>query len=123
MLKVLHNSFSSEIVLPSSFRIILSLFEFLFEKVGKTVLQNVLLLVTFLVSKLLKYSFLVVLKRFLQKLRYTLYFFLSVKDFDFKYLFLNLYRFIISLCKFFCHKRCLICSNIFLFHRDILIEN
>ena len=104
MLKVLHNSFSSEIVLPSSFRIILSLFEFLFEKVGTTVLQNVLLSVTFLVSRLLKYSFLVVLKSFLQKLRYILYFFLLVKDLDFKYLFLNLDCFIISLCKFFVIK-------------------
>ena len=43
MLKVLHNSFSSEIVLPSSFRIILSLFKLLFEKVGTTVLQTTVL--------------------------------------------------------------------------------
>ena len=62
MLKVLHNSFSSEIVLLSSFRIILLLFEFLFEKVGTTVLQTVLLSVTFLVSRLFKYSLLLVVK-------------------------------------------------------------
>ena len=104
MLKVLNYSFSSEIVLPSSFRIILSLFEFLFEKVGTTVLQNALLSVTFLVSRLLKYSFLVVLKGFLQKLRCILHCFLYVKDLDLKYLFLNLDRFIISLCKFFVIK-------------------
>ena len=54
MLKVLHNFFSSKIVLPSSFRTILSLFKLLFEKVGTTVLQNVLLSVIFLVTKLLK---------------------------------------------------------------------
>ena len=61
--------FLSEIVLPSSFRIVLSLFEYLFEKRGTTVPQKVLLSVTFLVSKLLKYTFLVVLKSFLEKLR------------------------------------------------------
>ena len=50
VLKILHNSFSSETVLPSSFRKVLSLFEiFLFEKPGTTVLQKALLLVTFLV--------------------------------------------------------------------------
>ena len=69
MLKVLHNFFLSEIVLPSSFRIVLSLFEYLFEKRGTTVPQKGLLSVTFLVSKLLKYTFLVVLKSFLEKLR------------------------------------------------------
>ena len=54
-----------------------------------------------------KYSFLMVLKSLLKKLRCILQFFLSVKEFDFKYLFLNLDRLMISLCKFFCHKRCL----------------
>ena len=44
MLKVLHNSFSFETVLSTSFKIILSLFEFLFEKIGTTVLQKVLLI-------------------------------------------------------------------------------
>ena len=110
VLKILHNSYSSEIVLPSSFRKILLLFEFLFEKVGTTVIQNVLLSVTFLVSRLLKYSFLVVLKSFLQKLRCILYFFLSVKDLGFKYLFLNLDRFIISWCQFFIIKRVKRCN-------------
>ena len=50
---------------------------------------------TFLVSKLLKYSL-----YFLQKLCCILWFFLSVKDLTFEYLFLSLHYFIISLCKF-----------------------
>ena len=110
MLKVLHNSFSFETVLPSSFKIILTFFDFLFEKVGTSVLQNVLISVTFLVSKLLKYYFLVVLK--VSYKNYVVYcsFFLFVKDLN-------------SFMHVFCHKRCLICSNIFLFNRGILIEN
>ena len=71
----------------------------MFEKRGKIFLQKVLLSVTFLVSKLLK----------LFKVSYKIYvvycsFFLSVRDFDFKYLVLNLDLFIISLCKFFVIK-------------------
>ena len=98
MVKVLHEFFLSERVLLSLFRKILSLFV-LFEKMGITVPQKFLLLITFLVSKSLKHSF----------FRGPCCSFL-----DFKYLFLNLDHFIISLCNLFCHKICLIiCPNIF----------
>ena len=58
MLKVVHNSSSSETVLLNSFKIILLLFEFLFEKSGATIPRKALLSHTFLVSKILKYYFL-----------------------------------------------------------------
>ena len=103
----------SETVFPSSFRITLLLFEFLFEKVGTTVLQNVLLSVNFLVSRLLKYSFLVFLKNFLQKLHCMLQFFSVCQGPSYHNFFMQV----------FCHKRSLICSNMFLFNWSILIEN
>ena len=66
--------------------------------------QKIKFINDFSVPKLLKYSFLVFLKSFLPN--YVVYCscFLWVKDLDFKYFFLNLDRFIISLCKFFIIK-------------------
>ena len=59
---------------------------------------------TFLVSKLMNF-FLVVLQSFLEIFCSVSQFFLSLKDLDFKYLFLY--------ASFFCHEKCLICLNIF----------
>ena len=111
----MHNSFSPETVLPSFSRIIVSLFDLFI------LFIYLLLTLTFFDVKVILFWW------FLKDSykNYVLYcsFFLSVKDLDFKYLLLNLDRFIISLCKLFCHKRCLLCSSTFLFSWNILIEN
>ena len=61
-----HNSALSDTFLSSPFRLIFSLFEFFFVKRGTIVFQKDLLSLILLMSKLLKYDFLVDLKSFLQ---------------------------------------------------------
>ena len=83
---------------------ILSPFEHFVEKSGETVFQKLLLSTTFLMSKLLKYSFLVVLSSFLQKFGCLSYFNLSYCDLVLKKLLRNLDLFIISLWNSFVIK-------------------
>ena len=83
---------------------ILSIFEHFVERRGKTVSQKLLLATTFLMSKLLKYSFLVVLGSFLQKFHCLLHFNISSWDLVLKKLIRNLDLFINSLCSSFVIK-------------------
>ena len=77
----------------------MTLWNFVWEKRSNNP-KKVLLSLTFLVSRLLKYSFLVVLKSFLQKLPCELWLLSVCQGFRFQILILNLDCFIISLYNF-----------------------
>ena len=79
-------------------RMILSPFELFIDESGEGLFQKPLLSTTFLMSKLLKYSFLVVFSSFLQRFCYLLYFNLSSCDLFLNELLRNLDIFVIYLC-------------------------
>ena len=85
-------------------RMILSPFEHFLENSGETVPKTAIIHYFFDVSKLLKYSFLVVLSSFLQKICCVLYFHLASCDLVLKKLLRNLDLFIIFLCNSFVIK-------------------